>query len=242
MEWKIGCSGFHYPEWKRIFYPEDLPQRRWFEYYCTQFNTLELNSTYYKFPRVEYLKRWYEGSPPGFSFSVKAPRHITHFRKLGAAQRMLEDFNETVKEGLGGKLGCVLFQFPPNFHYEAGRLTKIVDVLDPSVRNVVEFRHGSWWDAAVYEVLTGAGVCFSGMSHPTLPDQVIRTTDTLYYRFHGTPHLYTSSYELPKLEHLAHEILGQTNARQAYVYFNNTADGHAVTNAKQLQDICELVH
>lgn len=242
MEWKIGCSGYHYPEWKRIFYPEDLPQKRWLEYYCTQFNTLELNVTYYKFPRVESLKKWYARSLQGFSFTVKAPRLITHFKKFRDAQKMLKNFNETVKAGLEEKLGCVLFQFPSSFQYEADRLSRIVDVIDRSVKNVLEFRHESWWNPAVYDVLTEANVSFCAMSHPTLPDKVIRTSETIYYRFHGVPHLYTSSYELGKLELVAQEIFKLPDIRHAYVYFNNTADAHAVTNAKQLHDICELVH
>jgi uncharacterized protein YecE (DUF72 family) len=82
MEWKIGCSGYHYPEWKGVFYPEDIAQRKWFEYYCTQFNSLELNNTFYRFPRLDYMKSWYNRSPKNFTFAVKAPRHITHFKKF----------------------------------------------------------------------------------------------------------------------------------------------------------------
>ncbi|HET9486395.1 MAG TPA: DUF72 domain-containing protein, partial [Chryseosolibacter sp.] len=93
MEWKIGCSGYHYPDWKRVFYPDELPQKRWFEYYCTYFNTLELNSTYYKVPRLEFFKKCYAASPQGFVFTVKAPRSITDLTKFTAAQRTLQDFN-----------------------------------------------------------------------------------------------------------------------------------------------------
>ena len=242
MEWKIGCSGYHYPEWKRIFYPEELSQRKWFEYYCEHFNTLELNGTYYKFPRVEVLKKWHSRSPANFSFTIKAPRHITHFKKFRDAQQMLNDFNETIKEGLSEKVGCVLFQFPATFQYEQERLSRIIDMLDVSLPNVLEFRHESWWTPAVYDALRKSKICFCGMSHPNLPEKVIGTTDTLYYRFHGVPHLYNSGYESSKLEQIAQEIFSHGRARQAFVYFNNTADGHAVTNAKQLQEICELVH
>lgn len=242
MEWKIGCSGYHYPDWKRVFYPEDLPQRKWFEYYCSHFNTLELNVTYYKFPRVEFLKRWYERSPERFAFTVKAPRQVTHFKKFRQAQRSLQDFNETVQEGLRDKLGCVLFQYPSNFLYEADRLNRIVEMLEPAIKNVLEFRHESWWNPLVFDALEKAGVSFCGMSHPTLPETIVRTTDTIYYRFHGVPHLYTSAYESKKLELFAQEMLNLPGVDRAYVYFNNTADGHAVVNARQLQDICELVH
>ena len=119
MEWKIGCSGYHYEDWKGIFYPEEIAQRKWFEYYTGHFNTLELNVTFYRFPRIESLKNWYNRSLKGFSFTVKAPRPITHFKKFKEAQRMLHDFNQTAKDGLREKLGCVLFQFPANYKYEA---------------------------------------------------------------------------------------------------------------------------
>lgn len=242
MEWRIGCSGYHYAEWKRIFYPDDLPQRKWFEYYSQHFNTLELNATYYKFPRAEMLKNWYARSPGGFVFTVKAPRHITHFRKFTNAQRMLDDFVGTAREGLREKLGCILFQFPANFHFERERLNRITALLDLSVKNVLEFRHASWWNQEVYEALTRSGIIFAGMSHPNLPDEVVRTTETLYYRFHGVPHLYASSYEGERLEKTVLEMLTHRPVREAFVYFNNTAEGHAVSNARQLQEICEPVH
>lgn len=241
MEWKIGCSGYHYPEWKGEFYPETLSQRKWFEYYSTHFNTLELNVTYYKFPRTEALRRWYDRSPAGFSFTVKAPRHITHFKKFNDAHRMVGEFNRAVSEGLADKLGCVLFQFPSNFQYDPERLGRITGMIDRSVKTVLEFRHSSWWHPSVYETLREANIIFSGMSHPSLPDEVVSTLDTLYYRFHGVPHLYNSAYETQKLEQIAQKIIS-SGVRQAYLYFNNTAAGHAITNAKQLQDICEFVH
>ena len=242
MEWRIGCSGYHYPEWRGIFYPEEVSQRRWFEYYSQHFNTLELNVTYYKFPRVETLASWYGRSPEGFSFSVKAPRHVTHFKKFRDAQHLLSDFYTATKSGLREKLGCVLFQFPARFHYEPERLASIVKMLDNSVSNVLEFRHESWWTPAVYEVLEKERVSFCGMSHPDLPEAVISTSETLYYRFHGTPHLYYSKYDIAKLEQVRQEIINRARTLRSFLYFNNTADGHAVTNAKQLQDICELVH
>lgn len=241
MDWRIGCSGYHYPEWKGVFYPEDVAQRRWFEYYASHFNTLELNVTYYRFPRLDALRRWKERSPGNFLFTVKAPRHITHFRKFKEAHRMLSDFYELATAGLEEKLGCVLFQFPSNFQYAPDRLERITEMLDTSVHNVLEFRHVTWWQPEVYDLLRSQGVSFCGMSHPTLPDEAIATTDTLYYRFHGVPHLYNSLYATQKLEQVAQEILN-LGGRRAFVYFNNTAEGHAIANARQLQDICELVH
>jgi uncharacterized protein YecE (DUF72 family) len=241
-EWRIGCSGYHYADWKGIFYPEALPSRKWFEYYCDHFNTIELNVTYYKFPRVDTLKRWYGRSPKDFDFTVKAPRNITHSRKFGEAERLLSDFYSVVKEGLREKLGCVLFQFPSGFHFDAGRLAGILRMLDGSLPNVLEFRHKSWWTTEVLETLARSRATFCGMSHPDLPENVVSTSDTVYYRFLGIPHVYNTRYELPALERVRQEILNAGRAARAFLYFNNTADAHAVMNAKQLQSICELVH
>src|SRR6186997_2521864 len=99
MDWRIGCSGFHYKEWKGEFYPEKLPQTKWFEYYAELFNTLELNVTFYRFPRVEYLQNWYNKSPDGFDFTVKAPRLITHYKKFKDCESLLEDFYNSLREG-----------------------------------------------------------------------------------------------------------------------------------------------
>src|SRR5262245_59274802 len=107
MNWHIGCSGFHYREWKGMFYPEKTPQRLWFEYYSSQFNTLELNVTFYRFPQLSFLQNWYQKSPENFQFTVKVPRLITHYKQFNETQDMLNDFYGTVKEGLKQKLGAV---------------------------------------------------------------------------------------------------------------------------------------
>ena len=97
MKWHIGCSGFLYRDWKNIFYPEKLPQRKWFEYYATQFDTLELNVTFYKFPQLSSLQKWYNDSPPEFLFSLKVPRLITHYKQLKDCESLLDDFYGTVE-------------------------------------------------------------------------------------------------------------------------------------------------
>lgn len=200
IQWRIGCSGYHYAEWKGQFYPVNLAKAKWFGYYCEHFNTIELNTTFYKFPRVEFLRNWYNISPQQFSFSVKAPRLITHFKKFKDAQRYLLDFYNAVREGLREKAGCVLFQFPANFEFNSDHIDRILNLLDKSFQNVVEFRHPSWWEESILKTFAGHNIIFSGMSHPALPDLVTKTTSTIYYRFHGVPHLFISKYEGSKLE------------------------------------------
>lgn len=225
-----------------MFYPENIAQRKWFEFYSEYFNSLELNATFYRFPRVEHLKSWYDRSPVDFSFTVKAPRHITHFKKFKDGHQMLNDFYQSVKDGLREKLGCVLFQFPVKYKYDPDRLQKIVDMLDVSVKNVLEFRDDSWWNTEVYDLLEKNLISFCGMSHPALPEDAVGTSDILYYRLHGVPHLYTSKYDVHILEYIVRGLLAHKQATKAFVYFNNTAGGNAIINAKQLQEICELVH
>jgi uncharacterized protein YecE (DUF72 family) len=242
IDFRIGCSGYHYSEWKGLFYPADLHKDKWFEFYCEHFNTIELNVTFYKFPRVEFLKKWYDKAPEDFIFTVKAPRLITHFKKLKDSQRYLTDFYTAVSNGLKEKAGCVLFQFPSQFEYSEEHLDRIVEMLNPTIKNVVEFRHPSWWSAVVYNTLKDSNIVFCGMSHPELPDPVIPGGEILYYRFHGVPHLYRSLYENNDLEVVANQIVAQSETRQAYILFNNTAEGAALRNAKEFQEIIELVH
>ena len=242
MIWRIGCSGYHYPEWRGIFYPQKMTKALWFQYYCEHFKTIELNVTFYKFPRVEFLETWYDRCPAGFTFSVKAPRVITHFKKFKDAQRYLSDFYTTVRLGLKDKLGCVLFQFPATFVYDEERLERIVRLTDLSFVNVFEFRHESWWNENVFRSFSERNIIFCGMDHPALPADIVRTSAKVYHRMHGVPHLYFSKYSTERLEEIVQETIRQTDVNEVYIYFNNTADGAAIENARVFHGITELVH
>lgn len=233
----IGCSGYHYKHWKETFYPAKLPQNKWFDYYCQHFNTLELNVTFYRFPRLEVLQKWYDQSPDNFRFAVKAPRVITHFKKFNGTERMLDDFYSTVKEGLREKCGCCLFQLPPNYHYTKEKLAQIIRALDKDVKNVIEFRHESWWCEDVFIELGKAQISFCGMSHPSLPKDMVNNADLFYYRFHGDENLYASLYSLNSLSEFSKELKQQNNIKEAYVFFNNDINTNAITNARQLQEL-----
>jgi uncharacterized protein YecE (DUF72 family) len=235
--WRIGCSGFHYKEWKGVFYPEGLPQKKWFEYYCEHFDTLELNVTFYRFPELSSLQGWYEKSPSDFFFSVKAPRIITHYKKFNDTDGQVRDFYGVVREGLKEKLGCILFQLPPDLTYSPEVLTRITEQMDASFQNVIEFRHSSWWNEQVFQTLTNRGISFCGISYPGLPDKVMCNTDTVYYRYHGIPRLYFSAYSKDFLQQTTADIRKNTHVRKAYLYFNNTAELAALRNANYLQKI-----
>lgn len=239
MKWHIGCSGFHYKHWKGSFYPEDLAQSKWFEYYCRFFNTLELNVTFYRFPKVSFLQNWERKSPPDFHFAVKAPRFITHYKQFSGTVDMLSDFYYIIQEGLKDKLGCVLFQLPPRFSYSQERLDKIIDSLDSSFLNVVEFRHSSWWRQEAIQQLGEHNITFCGMSHPLLPDDIIHNAPLLYYRLHGKEQLYTSNYSESELLSL-YQSIDSLAPSQAYIFFNNDIETFAVFNAQKLSGLAGL--
>jgi uncharacterized protein YecE (DUF72 family) len=237
MEWHIGCSGFHYKHWKGTFYPEGLPQRKWFGFYAQHFNTLELNVTFYRFPRLPVLRNWYDQAPDSFRFSVKAPKAITHFKQFHHTVDMMSDFYGTIRAGLEQKLGPVLFQLPPRLRYEPERLARILGQLDNTFDNVLEFRHPSWWQPAVYEQLAAKRVSFCGMSHPELPDEVVVNSPVVYYRFHGVPDLYRSSYSWEALQRVLNSVRGQDGIEHAWFYFNNDAAVAAIPNAQLMMQL-----
>jgi uncharacterized protein YecE (DUF72 family) len=239
INWHIGCSGFHYKHWKGSFYPADLAQSKWFGYYCQFFNTLELNVTFYRFPRLSFLQNWHRNSPVRFKFAVKAPRLITHYKKFTDTTSLIADFYNTVREGLQEKLGCVLFQLPPNYYYSQGRLDRIINSLDNSFLNVIEFRHNSWWNQDVYDRLGIHNIIFCGMSHPALPNEIISNAPLLYFRLHGEGQLYASNYEPQRLQQFADQIAASKEVKEAYVFFNNDINTYAVYNAKEMQ---RMVH
>ena len=241
MKWHIGCSGFHYRDWKGIFYPSNIPQKGWFEFYSSQFDTLELNVTFYRFPQVKFLQNWYTISPDTFSFAVKAPRLITHFKQFRDCERLLNDFYNTTQEGLKDKLGAVLFQVPPQFNYTPERLDLILNNMRKGITNTIEFRHPSWWTDEVYKRLKKEKILFSGISHPTLPDDAIVTNTTAYYRFHGVPKLYYSSYKQSMLKRIAENLANNKTVKAAYVYFNNTATPGAIENAVWLKQFIKKI-
>jgi uncharacterized protein YecE (DUF72 family) len=234
MEWHIGCSGFHYKDWKGKFYPDDLPQRKWFDYYCQHFKTLELNVTFYRFPQLSFLQNWYSKSPADFRFAVKAPRAITHYKKFNDTTELITSFYDTINQGLQEKLGPVLFQLPPSFTYDDEKLDRIINSLNPSFKNVLELRHVSWWNDSVYEKLAKHHITFCGMSHPTLPDTVIQNTPIVYYRFHGVPVLYRSPYSKDFLEKIINVVKQNPDTREGWFYFNNDFDAVGVGNANDM--------
>lgn len=230
----IGCSGFHYKHWRGKFYPEKLAVKNWFDFYCQYFATLELNVTFYRFPKLSTLQQWHDRAPDDFIFSVKVPRSITHFKKLNDTSRMVADFYGLVREGLHEKLGSVLFQFPPNFSASEAHIARLVESVDPSFENVAEFRHSSWWNDQIISELGKNQIAFCGMSHPDFPEKLVGNTSHLYYRMHGRQQLYASSYTELDLLDVLNQIEAMPQVKRAYIYFNNDVQGHATDNAQTM--------
>jgi len=141
-ELRIGCSGFNYRDWKGNFYPEYLPQKKWLEYYCTVFKTVELNVTFYRLPLVTTVEKWYAETPSDFAFSLKGSRFITHIKRLLDPEESLDLFFERAML-LKEKLKVVLWQFSPGFKIDLERLSRFLKLLENyPVRNTFEFRNG----------------------------------------------------------------------------------------------------
>ena len=234
IRWHIGCSGFYYKEWKGSFYPEKLSQKKWFDYYAQHFSTIEINNTFYRFPEQKLFDNWYAKAMPDFVFSVKVPRIITHLQKFRKTEKLLADFYLIAREGLKEKLGPVLFQLPPSMKYDEELLQVMIGQMNVLYENVIEFRHISWWRKEVFAALQKANIVFCGVSYPGLISDAVTDLPLVYYRFHGVPRLYYSGYEESFLQRIAEQI-AKSGTKEAYIYFNNTASGAALENAKYLQ-------
>jgi uncharacterized protein YecE (DUF72 family) len=220
-----------------VFYPEKLPQAKWFDFYCTKLDSLELNSSFYSFPTEKRLSQWYEKSPDDFIITVKAPRLITHYKRLNDCERLLDDFYQACSLGLKEKAGCLLFQMPPTFSYSEQNLELVIKSMRPGYDNVVEFRQPEWWSDEVIKKLAANDIHFCSVSHPTLPSNIITAGDTAYIRMHGNRRLFCSGYSMEELQKLKSEVQKLKGINKVYIYFNNTADTEGILNALDMKDL-----
>ncbi|WP_429131892.1 DUF72 domain-containing protein [Ensifer sp. 4252] len=231
----IGCSGWYYWHWKGQFYPTDVPSNQWFSIYAQQFDTVELNAPFYSWPTIAAVKTWLRQAEPGFVYTVKVCELITHVKRFDDTSTLIRDFGY-IADLLGPQMGCFLFQLPPSVRYSTEMLHAVLDQLDPRHRNVVEFRHKSWWKDEVFSAFQKAGTIFCSCSGPRLPDELVKTADDIYIRFHGLSQWYRHDYTDPELRIWA-ERIRQSGAGTVWAYFNNDRDGHALKNAKRLSEL-----
>lgn len=231
----IGCSGFSYPDWQGTFYPEGLPQRRWFAHYCGVFSSVELNVTFYRLLRPATFVRWREETPPGFVFSVKGSRFITHVKRLAEPGGPLERFFDGVLQ-LGAKLSTVLWQLPPSLECDAERLGRFLECLRPyPARNALEFRHESWLNDEIIALCRAHSAALCMADWPPFINTPPLTADFVYIRRHGQGGHYSSSYTTEELAADDVRIRGYlASGRDVHIYFNNDYHAHAPQNALEL--------
>jgi len=228
-----GTSGWQYRDWRGAFYPPDVPQRRWLEYYAEQFATVENNGTFYRLPPRETFASWRGRVPSDFVMTVKASRYLTHVRRLrdpaGPARRLLE-----AAAGLGDRLGPVLLQLPPDLRAVPERLAECLRQFPPSVRVAVEPRHESWWTDEVRDVLTAANaaLCWADRSGSAVTP-LWRTADWGYLRLHEGDGAPWPSYREATLGAWAERIAATWDG-DIYVYFNNDQNAAAPRDAARL--------
>lgn len=228
-----GTSGWNYKHWREIFYPRELPQSKWLEFYSEHFDTVEINNSFYKLPERATFESWRNQSSPVFTFSVKASRFLTHLKRLSDPEEPLDRLL-THASGLEEKLGPILYQFPPGWPFQKERLTHFLELLPKNVRHVFEFRNATWQTDEVDNLLREHGVAYCIMSSPDLPCRLITTCEFTYIRMHSGGSETEGCYSDESLAKWAEHIKEFLLKGDVYIYFNNDYKGFAVENAKTL--------
>ena len=236
----IGTSGWTYAGWRGKFYPQELPSRRYLEYYASQFVTTEVNYSFYHLPRPKTYQNWAAQVPADFVFALKASRLITHTKRLHDVEAAWRLFLDNALS-LSSHLGPILLQFPASFHQERARLLDFLELVHTQKqgqqvpRLAFEFRHDSWLNDEIYNLLKQYGAALCIADSPAYPRRDVVTANFTYMRYHGRTDLFASSYSSAELAREAEKIGEFLDERlDIYVYFNNDAGGHAVENARTL--------
>jgi uncharacterized protein YecE (DUF72 family) len=233
----VGTSGWSYDHWEGVLYPPGTPSRDRLGHYTRRFGTAELNSSFYHWPRTSTFASWRRRLPDGFQLSVKAPRGLTHAKKLYSPEVWVDRIASCWHE-LDGKRAVLLVQLAPQQARDDARLEYFLARLPPWVRTTVEFRHPSWHDEAVFGLLERYGAAYCVMSGANLPCVLRATAPFVYLRLHGPDHqhLYGGSYSDADLGWWADRIRDwEAGGRDVFAYFNNDGGGNAVRNAETLR-------
>lgn len=237
----IGTSGWGYDSWKDDFY-QDVPRDRWLEHCVDQFNSLEINATFYRLQEEATLDKWRRATSPTFRFSIKGHRYITHNKSLKDPKEPVVRSRDNARP-LQDKLGAVVWQLPEQLHRDLDRLEEFAAVLSSSwsgVDHAIEFRHRSWFDESVAACLRehNHAVCISDAADWPLWDEI--TADFVYLRFHGHTRTYASSYSSGLLDKWAERIRSWAgDGARVYAYFDNDSEGAAPWDALKLAERVE---
>ncbi len=232
---RIGCSGWEYRHWRGSFYGAGLPQARWLERYAAEFETVELNATFYRLPEASTFDRWCERAPEGFRYAVKASRYLTHLKRLRNPGEPLERLWSRA-DRLAEHLGPMLYQLPPRWRRNTRRLEAFLAALPARRQHAVEFRDASWHHPDVYRLLERHGVALCLHDMPDAGAPVEPVGPFVYVRFHGRG-TYGGSYAPQTIGAWARRLAAwAAEGRDAWVYFNNDVGGHAPLDAVRLRE------
>ena len=224
-----------YDSWRGRLYPEREPKRRWLELYAEHFDTVEVNSTFYRLARREAVAGWVKQTDAEFLFAVKASRYLTHIKRLSGIEEGIKRFYEPLEPLLeAGRLGPVLWQLPENFHRDDGRLASLLELL-PEGRHTIEFRHPSWFAPAVMKELKRHGVALTIGDHPNRRFQTSEATACWrFVRFHYGARGRAGNYSATEIAEWAERIDRGRGREEVYAYFNNDWNSYAPANASLL--------
>jgi uncharacterized protein YecE (DUF72 family) len=234
----IGTSGWTYGGWRGSFYPEEVPKKRWLNWYATQFGTTEINGSFYRTPSLEAVQAWRDETPEDFLFAWKASKFITHWKRLTEKCKNSIELMETRLKVLGPKVGPVLFQLPARFKADRARLASFVKMLPRRYKYAVEFRDESWYDDKIFNVLHDRNIslCLSGHVDAPAPWEV--TADHVYIRGHGPTGEYKDQYPPRKLRQWAETIQKWKRRRlEVFCYFDNDQKSAAPKDARRLLEL-----
>lgn len=232
----VGCSGWQYRDWRGVLYEPGLAQRRWLERYGQAFDTVEVNSTFYRLARPAAVQEWLRETPPGFLFAAKASRYLTHVRRLRDLREGIARFYDALAPLVASpKLGPIVWQLPANFQRDDERLASALAVL-PAGRHCWEFRHPTWFTEEVYALLRGHGCALVIGDHPRWPFQAhVLTTDWTLVRLHHGRRGRRGNYSEREVDAWAARIGEWRRHAEVFAYFNNDWEGFAVRNARRLK-------
>jgi uncharacterized protein YecE (DUF72 family) len=236
---RIGTSGWSYAHWDGVLYPPGTPPAKRLDLFTREFDTVELNASFYRWPRSVSFASWRRRLPPGFAMSVKAPRGLTHGKQLYAPEVWVDRISASWHE-LFDRRAMLLVQLPPTMERDDARLDWFLGRLPWWVPVAVELRHPTWQHEAVYSLLERHGAAYCVMSGAGLPCVLRATAPFVYVRLHGPDdvHLYGGSYSDADLAWWAHRIREwEASGREVYAYFNNDGGGNAVRNARRLREL-----
>lgn len=235
----VGTSGWQYPHWRRVFYPQKLPQREWLRYFGARFQTVEVNNTFYNLPERSVFEHWREQSPRDFVFALKMSRFLTHLKRLHDPHEPVQRFLERA-DALGAKMGPVLLQLPPRFTARVDLLDAALEQFPSTVRVAVELRDETWFTPETRSVLERHKAALCLADTPRRRQPMWRTASWGFVRFHEGAGAHAPGYERAVLRRWVARIAETWSGRaDVFVYFNNDTAGHAIRDAVTFAELAE---